>query len=360
MCVIARGAIYRGRSVQRWGRRQFNLLALAAGWGVTCAHSTVTDLPKVRLGLSLRASMTHFPLVLADQMGYFKALGIQIEWCEFDSETQVQQALTAGLVDVVSGPFEQVFDLNEHGQKIKAFVLQSRTPQISLGIAMRRLASFQNLSDLKRFKIGISDWGSSSHAMAVLWSLQAGLNPRDMTLVPVGAMNSAIDHLRGGAVDALCHMDPLMSWLEYKSEVRVVAETRSLQGTQLWMGGPSAATCLFAKTEFIQLKSELIQGLTDGVVRALKWLMTAGPSDLLKSVPAHAWEGDRAFYLGTVDKLRESYCPDGQFGQELLQTAWRSRALRLGLNRPLVVDRAALQAAYTNESVYKSKKRFAV
>jgi NitT/TauT family transport system substrate-binding protein len=126
------------------------------------------------------------------------------------------------------------------------------------------------------------------------------------------------------------------------------------------MGGPSAATCLFAKAEFIQLKSELIQGLTDGVVRALKWLMTAGPSDLLKSVPAHAWEGDRAFYLGTVDKLRESYCPDGQFAPEWLQTAWRSRALRLGLNRPLVVDRAALQAAYTNESVYKSKKRFAV
>ena len=77
-------------------------------------------------------------------------------------------------------------------------------------------------------------------------------------------------------------------------------------------------------------------------------------------MPVHAWTGDRAFYLGTVDKVRESFCPDGLFADELLHTAWRSRALRLGLSRPLVVDRSALQAAYTNEAVQKSKKRFLI
>ena len=104
----------------------------------------------------------------------------------------------------------------------------------------------------------------------------------------------------------------------------------------------------------------MIQGLADGVVRALKWLTTAGPTDLLKIIPAHAWTGDRAFYLGTVDKVRESYCPDGLFADELLYAAWRTRALRLGMPRPLVVDRSALQAAYTNEAVQKSKKRFSI
>ncbi len=304
--------------------------------------------------------MLHLPLVLAEQMGYFRTVGIQLEWHDLDADAQVHQALTSGQVDVVSGAFEQVLDLNEQGQKTKAFVLQGRTPQISLGIALRRLPLYQSLADLKRFKIGVSDWGSASHAMAQLWCLQAGLNPRDMQFVEVGPMGAAMDHLRSGAVDALCHLDPLMRWLEHKSELRVVAETRSLQGTQLWMGGPSASTCLFAKTEFLNLKPGVMQGLTDGVVRALKWLMTAGPTDLLKVMPAYAWMGDRAFYLGTVEALRESYCPDGLLTEDWMQTAWRNRATRVGLPKSLMVDRSALQAAYTNEAVHKSKKRFSI
>jgi len=342
------------------GRRQFNLLGAAGLLCVPTAHSATADQQKVRLGLSMRGSMLHLPLVLAEQMGYFRTAGIQLEWHDFDADVQLHHALTSGQVDVVSGAFEQVLDLNEQGQKIKAFVLQGRTPQISLGIALRRLPFYQGLADLKRFKIGVSDWGSASHAMAQMWGLQAGLNPRDMQFVEVGPMGSAMDQLRIGAIDALCHLDPLMRWLELKSDLRVVAETRSLQGTQLWMGGPSASTCLFAKTELLNIKPELMQGLTDGVVRALKWLMTAGPTDLLKVMPAHAWMGDRAFYLSTVDALRESYCPDGLLAEEWLQTAWRNRATRLGLAKPQALDRAALQAAYTNEAVKKSKKRFPI
>jgi hypothetical protein len=41
----------------------------------------------------------------------------------------------------------------------------------------------------------------------------------------------------------------------------------------------------------------------------------------------------------------------------LLQTAWRSRALRLGLPRINAIDRTALLAAYTNVAVKKIKKR---
>ena len=342
------------------GRRQWGCLA-AAGWLCTfAAQSAVSETQKVRLGLSMRNSMNQLPLMLADQLGYFRQAGIALEWQEFDTDAQVHQALMAGLLDVACGTFDQVLDLNAQGQKVKAFVLQGRTPQISLGIAMRHLASYQSLADLKRFKIGIADVSSPTAAMAQLWCLKGGLNPRDMQWVEVGRMHAAMDQLRSGAVDALCHFDPVMSWLEYRSDLRVVAETRTLQGAQQWLDGACAASCLLAKTDFLQLKPTLVQGLADGVVRALKWLMTAGPTDLLKTIPPQAWIGDRAFYLGTVDKLRESYCPDGWFGEDLVQAAGRSRAWRLGLPRPQATDRSILQAAYTNDAVQKSKKRFPI
>lgn len=341
-------------------RRQFNLLGAAAWLCATAAQSAVADTHKVRVGVSMRGSMCHLPLWVADQLGYFRSAGLSLEWHDFDADAHAQQALATGQVDVLSGAFDQVLELNAQGQKVKAFVLQGQTPQISLGIAMRRLSSYQSMVDLKRFKIGISEWGSATHAMAQLWFLQAGLNPRDMQCIEVGNASAAIENLRSGVVDALCHTDPVMSWLEYKTDLRVVAETRTLQGAQQWLGGASAATCLFAKAEWLHNKPEWMQGLSDGVVRALKWLMTAGPTDLLKIAPPDARMGDRAFYLSTVDKVRESYRFDGLLSDALTETAWRNRALRLGLPRPSVVDQAALKAAYTNEAVQKSKKRFLV
>ena len=320
-------------------------------------HSAGTDFQKVRVGVSMRNSMTHLPLVLADQLGYFRQAGIIVDWHDFEAGSFAHQALLSGQVDVISGQFEQVLDSNDRGHKLQAFVVQGRTPQISLGIAMRHLASYQTMSDLKRFKIGISALHTATHAMANVWSLQAGVSPMEMQYVEVGNMMTAMDALRNGTVDGLSHVDPLMSWLEFKRDLRVVADTRSVQSAHLWLGGALASTCLYAKTDFLNLKPELMQGMTEGVVRALRWLLTAGPTDVLRAVPPNVWLGDRAFYLGTLDKVRDSYYPDGLFTDELLQTAWRSRALRLGLPRINAVDRTALLLSYTNAAVQKIKKR---
>jgi NitT/TauT family transport system substrate-binding protein len=338
------------------GRRQFSRLVTAALCCASSAQSAVSDIQKVRVGVSMRNSVFHLPLVLAEQLGYFRQAGVGVEWHDFDAGSHANLALLNGQVDVLSGAFEHVLDLNERGHKLQAFVLQGRTPQVSLGIAMPRLSSYRTLADLKRFKIGITSYGSATHAMANMWCLRAGGSPLEMQYVEVGNMTSAMESLRNGSVDGLCHIDPLMSWLEYKSDLRVVADTRTLQSTQMWLGGATAASCLYAKADLLNQRSELIQGMTDAVVRSLKWLLTAGPTDLLRSIPPNAWMGDRAFYLATLDKVRESYCPDGLFTDELLQTAWRNRALRLGLPRPNAVDRSALVAAYTNEAVRKAKK----
>ena len=338
-------------------RRQLGMLAAAGLVGSTSIHSQGTDFQKVRVGVAMRTCMNNLPLVLADQLGYFRQAGIIVDWHDFEVGSSANQALLNGQVDVISGHFEQVLDSNDQGHKLQAFVVQGRTPQISLGIAMRHLASYQTMADIRRLKIGISAFQTATHSMANVWSLQAGLNPLEMHYVEVGNMMTAMDALRNGTVDGLCHMDPLMSWLEYKRDLRVVADTRSVQSSYLWLGGALAAACLYAKADYLNQKPAHMQGITDGVVRALRWLLTAGPADILRAVPSNAWIGDRAFYLGTFDKVRDSYSPDGLFTDELLQTAWRSRALRLGLPRINAVDRTALLAAYTNIAVKKIRKR---
>ena len=94
--------------------------------------------------------------------------------------------------------------------------------------------------------------------------------------------------------------------------------------------------------------------LTRGVVRALQWLKTAGPSDILKMVPSYNWMGDRAIYLGALENVRNSYSMDGMFSTESLQTAWRARASRVSTDR---ANWTTLARTYTNEFALNAQRK---
>ena len=122
------------------------------------------------------------------------------------------------------------------------------------------------------------------------------------------------------------------------------------------MSGDVPGACLFARTEFLYRQPEVAQALSDGVIHALKWLQTAGLTDILKTVPSHHWMGDRAIYLGAFEKLRESYATDGLIQAESVANAARAYA-RLSSESSLV--RPKLERLYTNSFAGKSKARFA-
>ena len=107
-----------------------------------------------------------------------------------------------------------------------------------------------------------------------------------------------------------------MTMLEQKSEVRIVHDTRTLKGTQEVFGGPMPAGCLYASSDFVQKNPGTCQVLANAVVHSLKWLQTAGPSDMIKTVPESYLLGDRALYLAACNKVREAISPDGMFPDE--------------------------------------------
>jgi NitT/TauT family transport system substrate-binding protein len=81
------------------------MLAAAGLVGSTSMHSQGTDLQKVRVGVAMRNSMNNLPLVLADQLGYFRQAGIIVDWHDFEVGSFANQALLNGQVDVISGQF---------------------------------------------------------------------------------------------------------------------------------------------------------------------------------------------------------------------------------------------------------------
>jgi NitT/TauT family transport system substrate-binding protein len=334
------------------------LLAAAGSLAGSCVSAADTGRPvqRVSVALAARHSLYHLPLTLAEQLGYFRQAGLSVDWVSQEGGSRALASVMNGQADVVAGAFEHLFGLHHKGLNYQGFVQLGRTPQVALGVSVRKGAAMQSVMALKGARIGVSALDSSTHWMACQWLLHHGLLPEDVVFVEVGTSVGAQEALRTGAIDALCNPDPVMYWLEQKNEIRLLGDARSMTATRKVMAGDVPGACLLARTEFLQRQPEVAQALSDGVVHALKWLQTAGLTDILKTVPSHHWLGDRAIYLGAFEKLRESYAVDGLFAAEPVANSWRAHSRLLGYGP---MNRQTLERLYTNSFAGKSKLRFA-
>ncbi|MES8287120.1 ABC transporter substrate-binding protein, partial [Cutibacterium acnes] len=66
----------------------------------------------------------YLPLTIAEQLGYFKAEGLDVTIVDFAGGARALQAVVGGSADVVSGAFEHTVNMQFKGQPMRAFVLQ--------------------------------------------------------------------------------------------------------------------------------------------------------------------------------------------------------------------------------------------
>jgi NitT/TauT family transport system substrate-binding protein len=337
-------------------RRRTVLRALgAAVWlgGAPLALRAQPELARVRVAMGREESLCHLPLVVAQQLGYFRSEGLDVRLVELADGEHALGAVKSAQVEAVSGSYLTVLHQQLRGQALQLIVLQGRAPQVSLGVSLRQLPGYRELPDLRGKRIGMSSTGAMSDVLARVMLSKAAIRPADVHWVALGSVRRAVLALRSGEVDALSHVDPGMTQLEQKGELRTIADPRTLKGSQEVFGGPLPGTCLFAPQGFVARHPHTCQALVNGIARGLKWLQTAQPQDIIMTVPETHMMGDRALYLASFYRLRESYSPDGLLGEEAVQTAW-SVASRLGDVREADAQ-AVLERSYTNEFAQKAR-----
>jgi len=339
-------------------RRHWLALSSSAALGLAApVAGAQARLEKAKLSIAVggKASFYYLPLTISEQLGYFKAEGLEVEISDFSGGARALQAVVGGSADVCSGAFEHTISLQSKAQFYQAFVLQGRAPQIAFGVSSKALPTYQSLADLKGKKIGVSAPGSSTNMMANLLLSRAGLKPSDVSFIGVGTAAGALAALRSGQIDAISNIDPVMTMLEQKGDVRIIADTRTLEGTVGVFGGSMPAACLYASAEFIQKHPLTCQALANAIVHGLKWLQTAGPSDILKTVPESYLLGDRALYLAAFDKVRDAFALDGVIPEDGARTALKALASFDSTIKPEKID---IAKTYTNEFAKKAKQQF--
>ena len=340
-----------------WKQFAVALALFLAGYFTFSNNSFAQNLEKTKVSIAVGGKnlFYYLPLTVAEQLGYFKDEGLQVEISDFAGGAKALQAMVGGSADVVSGAYEHTINMQAKNQPIVAFVLQGRAPQIVLAASNKTMPNYKTVADLKGKKIGVTAPGSSTSIMASFVLAKGGLKPTDVSFIGVGAASGALSALRSGQIDAIANLDPVISMLEQKNEIKTIADTRTLKDTNAVFGGPMPAATLYAPEAFIKKYPNTTQALTNAMVRALKWIQKAGPSDIIKAVPESYLLGDRALYISAFMKVRESISPDG-----IIPDAGPATALRTleAFEPDLATKNIDLSKTYTNEFAKKANAKY--
>jgi NitT/TauT family transport system substrate-binding protein len=309
----------------------------------------------VHIAVGGKASLYYLPLTIAEQLGYFKEEGLNINISDFAGGSQALRAVVGGSADVVSGAYEHTLNMQPKSQFLQCFVQQGRAPQIAIGIATSRAKNYKSPKDLKGLKIGVSAPGSSTNMILNSFIAKDGLKPSDVSIIGVGLGAGAVTALKTGQIDAVSNTDPVMTKLEQDGDVKIIADTRTLKGTEQVLGGPMPAGCLYAPVEFIRKNPNTVQALTNAIVRADKWIHSASPQDVLRTVPESYLLGDKALYLFSFNKVKEAISPDGYISDAGAKTALK---VMPSFNPEIKASEIKLELTYTNEFVKKANAKY--
>ncbi len=331
------------------------LAAAAAAAATSFAPSVFAAGKSVKIAVGGKALYYYLSISIAESLGYFKDEGLDVEIIDFQGGSKSLQAVVGGSADVVSGAFEHTLAMQARGQSLQAFVLQGRAPQCVFAVSKKTMPDYKDLKDLKGKKIGVTAPGSSSHAIAIFILSTAGLKPSDVSFIGVGSSSAAVAAMRSGQIDAFVNLDPVIATLEKDDIIRIVEDTRIVEESDKLFGGPMVAGCLYAPTRLIKENPDIVQGLTNAVVRADRWLAKATAEDIVKAVPESYFLGNKEIYLAGFMKNRPALSKDGRIPEGAPEISFKSLQI---VNPRLANFKPDFKAVYTNKFVEEAHKKY--
>ncbi len=280
------------------------------------------EISRIRLAVGGKPALFYLPLTVTERLGYFREQGLEVEISDFPGGARALQALIGGSADVVTGSFDHTIQMQGKNQPIVATVQLGQFPGYVLAVLAAKGERYKDPKDLKGMKIGITAPGSGTHLMVQHFMTKHGLRTDDASFIGVGASASAVAAVQRGEIDAIVNVDPVISLLESQGLIKVIADTRTLDGTRQVFGGPYPAAVLYTPRAFIEKNPRTTQALVNAFVRGLKWVASHSAEEIAGLMPEEYALGNKPLYLKAIKSSLPMFSPDGRFTREGAETAY--------------------------------------
>lgn len=265
-------------------------LGLAACSSKTAAHPAAA--PRSSQAVSLQVfpgTLVDLTTYAAQQEGFFAQNGIKATLVPIGTATGGAAALEAGSIQVATGSPDGLLPLIAKGYGAK--IISGATKQIFQLIVSKSVAIHgsypADLAALKGKTVGVPALGTAAMVIVEAMLKQAGINPKAVTFVPVGAAATALAAIEHGGVDALSDYPPVTTTPVLSGKARLLVNLAVPgQGPPGVAGGDYVA--YWAMSNYISSHSGVIAKLRRSFAQAALWLAnpnnTANVRSLVHSI----------------------------------------------------------------------------
>lgn len=173
------------------------LMASATFSGPAQAQAPV----KVKIGQPQAGTFQFIPLQVGIETGIFKQHGIDLEIVSFGGGPRVQQALTAGAIDLALGSGPELAFVAKGVPEIGVAALADAP--YPLVLAVLKDSPLKTAEDLKGKKISISSNGSLTYWLGRELSRQLGWGSDGIALTPLGTTSAQTAALKTKQIDGM-------------------------------------------------------------------------------------------------------------------------------------------------------------
>ena len=253
----------------------------------------------------------YLPAKLAEQLGYFKEEGLDVELLSEPAGVEAEDELLAGAVQGVVGFYDHSIDLQAKGKLVASVVQFSQAPGEVELVATKIADQIRSPADFKGKNLGVTGLGSSTNFLTQYLAVKNGVALGQFTSVPVGAGNTFIAAMQQGKIDAGMTTEPTISRLLKTGEAKVLIDMRSPDSTRAALGGVYPAACLYMQTSWVEQHHEETQKLANALVKTLRYIASHSAEDIASHMPRDYYVGDKALYIQALATGKQMFTADG-------------------------------------------------
>ncbi|MEX3937015.1 ABC transporter substrate-binding protein [Paraburkholderia phymatum] len=319
-----------------------------------CAFQTVDARAAEKITIIVGGinKLIYLPPKLAENIGYFKDEGLDVELQSQQAGVDAENELLAGAAQAVVGFYDHSIDLQAKGKDIESIVVFGLVPGSMEMVRTDAAASIRNMGDIKGKTLGVTGLGSSSAFLGQYLASRYGLKTSDYSMLPVGAGNSLIASLKQQRVEVAWTTEPTTSLLRTGGDAKVLVDLSSVEGTKAALGGLYPASSLYVQRSWADTHKTEAQKLARAFVKTLQFIHTHSPEEIAAKMPADYYGGNKALYVQALKASLPMYSADGKMPDGGPETVLKVMS---GFNANIKGKHIDLSKTYTNEFVDQAK-----
>ncbi|WP_043263139.1 ABC transporter substrate-binding protein [Streptomyces sp. CT34] len=326
------------------------LTGLTACGGSSPGASADAKDGKLKIMVGGLDKVIYLPARLAQQLGYFKAEGLDVTLLTEPAGVQATTSLLSGDVQGVVGFYDHTLDLQAKNKQVESVVQLAQTPGEVELVTNKAAGDITSPKDFKGKTLGVTGLGSSTDFLTKYLAVKNGVQTEDFHTVGVGAGQTFLSAFQQGSIQGGMTTDPTVAQVVDKNLGKVLLDMRTPEGSRQALGGRYPSSSLYMSTDWVNSHKDTVRKLADAFVKTLKWMSTHTPEEIAAKMPADYAQGGKDLYVKAIKNTLPMFTKDGVMPADGPATV--ERVLK-SFNPNLKNASIDLKKTYTTEFVTK-------